>query len=81
VDVRIHVVVLRAQSVIRRVHGAQARWLGWSRRWRGWKWRFGWRAVAVCFAHWLNLPNRRIRDPFVRWRGRGEPRGFSLSWI
>jgi hypothetical protein len=28
--------------------------------------------VRVRLALWLHLPNRRIRDPNVRWCGRGE---------
>ena len=28
--------------------------------------------VRVRLALWLQLPNRRIRDPYVRWCGRGE---------
>jgi hypothetical protein len=28
--------------------------------------------VRVRPARWLHLPNRRIRDPYVRWCGRGE---------
>jgi hypothetical protein len=28
--------------------------------------------VRVRTAFWLHLPNRRIRDPNVRWCGRGE---------
>ncbi len=31
------------------------------------------------YALWLNLPNRRVRDPYARWCGRGAPRGVSLS--
>jgi hypothetical protein len=27
--------------------------------------------VRVCLARWLELPNRRIHDPNVRWCGRG----------
>ena len=28
--------------------------------------------VEVCISPRLHLPNRRIRDPYVRWCGRGE---------
>jgi hypothetical protein len=39
--------------------------------------------VRVRSARWLDLPNRRIRDPYVRWCGRGEavrPLPIPISW-
>ena len=35
--------------------------------------------VPVAASGWHNLSNRRIRDPYVRWCGRGDGRPFSLS--
>ncbi len=36
-------------------------------------------AVSEEFPMAHNPPNRRGTDPYARWCGRGEPRGFSLS--